>query len=154
MPLATDASFVCRRCGDLKTREEASSRNSKRGYNYYCKKCHSQKNTEYARAHREQLTNYQRAYREKNRDRVRAYYLRHRLKRFGITAEQYAVFLEKQEFACAICRMKFEKALCVDHDHASGRVRGLLCSQCNLVVGNSKEDRRVLLSAINYIARS
>jgi hypothetical protein len=52
---------------------------------------------------------------------------------YGLTPEAYDSLLEKQGGKCAICKQ--EKPLCVDHCHATGRVRGLLCRACNFAVG-------------------
>lgn len=53
---------------------------------------------------------------------------------YGITIEQYEEKLKEQNFACAICRRDqslFKKRLHVDHNHETGKVRGLLCMDCN-----------------------
>jgi hypothetical protein len=52
-------------------------------------------------------------------------------KTYGITAEEYATILAAQRGACAICKQKRSYRLNVDHSHADGRVRGLLCRLCN-----------------------
>lgn len=66
---------------------------------------------------------------------------RYLFKRYGITREQYAEMLEAQDFRCAICKgscldenERFH-ALQVDHDHTTGKVRGLLCRFCNSKLG-------------------
>lgn len=70
------------------------------------------------------------------------HYRRRIEKLYGLSLEQYAVLLEKQGNACAICRRRFTKekrrAACVDHDHETGRVRGLLCTACNFALGQAK----------------
>lgn len=63
----------------------------------------------------------------------RAYELR---RDFGITVEQYAEMLASQDGVCAICQKPPTRVpLAVDHDHQTGRVRGLLCTACNLGLG-------------------
>jgi hypothetical protein len=53
-------------------------------------------------------------------------------RRYGITPEQYQKMLDRQGGICAICgRPPKTLRLSVDHDHRTGRVRGLLCYQCN-----------------------
>jgi hypothetical protein len=69
---------------------------------------------------------------------------------YGITLTQYETLLEKQGGGCAICGRK-EKCLCVDHDHATGRVRGLLCGSCNNGLGRFKDDPKRLRRAANYL---
>ena len=79
---------------------------------------------------------------------------------FGIGLAEYAAMVASQGNKCAICdhpetqtRNGKAKALAVDHDHATGKIRGLLCSDCNQAIGKLKEDRDVLLSAIRYLDR-
>jgi len=64
-------------------------------------------------------------------------------RRYGITPEQYDLMLERQGGGCAICGRlpKPGRRLAVDHDHATKRVRGLLCFQCNKyrVAKNTKQ---------------
>ena len=81
-------------------------------------------------------------------------------KNFGITLDQYNVLLESQNYVCKICG-KPEQDVCnkkgavrnlaVDHDHATGRVRGLLCRGCNQGLGNFKENLTSLQNAISYL---
>jgi len=62
--------------------------------------------------------------------------------------------LEEQEHKCAICLtsdVDLEKLLAVDHCHTTGKVRGLLCSNCNLALGNFKDNITNLEQAIKYL---
>jgi len=76
---------------------------------------------------------------------------------YGITLAQYDEMLNAQGGVCAICKdecnRKTTKRLCVDHDHFSGVVRGLLCFQCNVGIGKFKDKPATLLSAISYLER-
>jgi hypothetical protein len=59
-----------------------------------------------------------------------------------------------QRGRCATCSSALaQQNLAVDHDHITGRVRGLLCSRCNLAIGSLKDDPKVIRSAIRYLAR-
>lgn len=53
------------------------------------------------------------------------------LKAYGLEWERYEQMLLEQDNACLICRRPFEKTPHVDHDHTTGKVRGLLCYSCN-----------------------
>lgn len=75
------------------------------------------------------------------------------LRRFRITPAQYAERLQGQGGACAICGIhpKEGEKLHVDHDAESGFVRGLLCSACNLGIGQLRHDVPILSAAISYL---
>jgi CRISPR/Cas system-associated protein Cas10 (large subunit of type III CRISPR-Cas system) len=77
------------------------------------------------------------------------------LRTYGISLAEYEALFEAQGNVCAICRetcnRKTTTRLCVDHDHATGMVRGLLCFQCNVGLGKFKEDVQRLKSAIEYL---
>lgn len=71
---------------------------------------------------------------------------------YGLSEQEYMALIEKQANRCAICGSKDEgKVLCVDHDHNTGKVRGLLCHNCNVGLGNFKDNSEVLASAIGYL---
>jgi hypothetical protein len=78
--------------------------------------------------------------------------------RFGVTVEVYNEMLERQGHVCAICRNPethtlkgVVRALAVDHCHETGRVRGLLCSLCNTMLGMADDDPQRLRAAIDYL---
>jgi hypothetical protein len=71
---------------------------------------------------------------------------------YGITLNDFNRLYKKQEGKCTICD-KYNKKLCVDHNHQTGNVRELLCGSCNKLLGFAKEDINILLGAINYIKR-
>lgn len=75
---------------------------------------------------------------------------KHRLKRFGLTPACYNKMLEEQAGLCAICKQVESakcngrvKALAVDHNHITGKVRGLLCMRCNTDVGKVENLSRI-----------
>lgn len=80
---------------------------------------------------------------------------RSRLARYGITPEIYDDLLVKQDGVCAICRKTCSSGmrLAVDHEHGSGKVRGLLCGQCNTGLGKFRDSVEVLTRASEYIQR-
>lgn len=69
---------------------------------------------------------------------------------YGISPEHYHTLYEKQEGLCAICGC-FRHVLNIDHCHTEGHVRGLLCTQCNLGLGNFKDNKYALQKAIEYL---
>jgi len=80
-------------------------------------------------------------------------------KRHGITKEQWMSMYNEQEKVCAICKMtQAERGyngrdLCVDHNHRSGVVRGLLCNGCNRGLGFFEDSAGLLREAANYLER-
>jgi hypothetical protein len=80
-------------------------------------------------------------------------------KKFGLTLADYGRMVIAQGNKCAICKCEETqkgrgggiKALAVDHDHVTGKVRGLLCAHCNASMGMLKENRDTLLSMIRYL---
>jgi hypothetical protein len=102
-----------------------------------------------------------RRYREK--DKVKFAKLRriYSLKsRYGITANEFAVMWEAQRGRCPICGQPFRTewpsrkydSACIDHDHETGIIRGLLCRRCNLAIGLCNDDPETLLAASAYVA--
>ena len=73
---------------------------------------------------------------------------------FGITLSEYNRMFNEQNGQCAICEIhqsNLEKALAVDHDHVTGKIRGLLCSKCNLLLGQFKDRADILWKSALYI---
>ena len=74
--------------------------------------------------------------------------------KYGITEEDYDNFYVEQNGCCAICnkhQSKINRRLSVDHNHKTGKVRGLLCDNCNCGIGNLKDKVSNLESAIIYL---
>lgn len=89
-------------------------------------------------------------------------YKKHRGKRlssklkqsYGITLEQYQVLFDHQKGQCAVCGISKtygNRALSVDHNHQTGKIRGLLCGACNSALGYINESETIALSLIEYI---
>lgn len=79
-----------------------------------------------------------REYRTKHRERSKANEAAsHRRRQYGLSPETFEALMAEHEGRCAICARDFTEKLrpCVDHDHATGVVRGLLCRHCNLGLG-------------------
>lgn len=81
---------------------------------------------------------------------------------YGLTLAQYDAMLAEQGSVCAICNQpeftpkangKGIRPLGVDHDHATGAIRGLLCATCNNGLGCFKDDPKKLQAALSYLAK-
>ena len=82
--------------------------------------------------------------------------------RYGITLSDAERIRNRQDGQCAICGVALPEILeyklvaagmAVDHCHSSGMVRGLLCRNCNLLLGHAKDCTKILGNAINYLLR-
>jgi hypothetical protein len=89
-----------------------------------------------------------RRYRRKTRrkDTLKYYY--------GISPNDYDRLFARQRGSCAICRERPAKTLCIDHCHATGKVRGLLCRRCNLGLGHLDDSPSLVSAALAYLAGS
>ena len=126
--------IICNKCEVVKEFSEFSKDTSNtRGYQTFCKTCQA----EYKRNNRDK---------RRNSDYVRMY---------GITLSEYNKMLKEQSLACKICGILASKAthskLFVDHCHATGAVRGLLCNTCNTALGLLKDSPELCREAANYL---
>lgn len=73
-------------------------------------------------------------------------------KKYGLSIDAYTALLVKQGGVCAICRKPPGlKEFCVDHDHVTGKVRGLLHEKCNFLLGNAEDSVERLEAAAEYL---
>jgi hypothetical protein len=122
----------CASCAEIKPFEEfGRNRADPSGRTTYCKPCHN-------RVMAENKT--------KNHGSVRGYQLK---RRYGLTEAEVEAFGERQGGLCTICL--YRRPLHVDHDHASGDYRGLLCFRCNGGLGQFKDDTAVIRRAVDYL---
>ena len=90
--------------------------------------------------------NRNKTYEEQRVSRIRAY---------GIDVEDYDRMLFEQDGVCYICKeAPAKRALDIDHDHKTGKVRGLLCSTHNRALGLMGDDIILLLRATEYLVKS
>ncbi len=76
-------------------------------------------------------------------------------KKYGITLQDWEAMFDAQHGRCAICVIPLGGIkVCVDHDHDTGKVRGLLCNRCNQGLGYFSDDTSVLEGAISYLEAS
>ena len=131
-------------------------------------------NKEWKKLNKEHVYNYDKQYKEKNRKKInnngnisaknrrlrnpnktREKYKRAWLKnRYGITLETYNEILKTQNYLCGICNLhesNFKRSLAVDHCHITGKVRGLLCGNCNKGLGLLKDSPKIIKSCIKYL---
>jgi hypothetical protein len=73
---------------------------------------------------------------------------------YGISVEDYANLLARQFGVCAICLRQPAKRLCVDHCHATRKIRGLLCRACNAALGFLRDDENAVMAAAAYLRKT
>lgn len=132
----------------------AKNRTSPDGYQNHCRECakpYAIRSNAKLRADTERYIRHQVAGRPAQR---RGYLLRE----FGITPEDFANILRLQGGKCAICKTtdppkckRSGEGWHIDHDHATGKIRGVLCHHCNVLLGSAKDDQITLLRAVHYL---
>lgn len=85
-----------------------------------------------------------------NREKVAALL---RFKKYGVSPEEYIRLNRSQENRCAICQKPFVKTPLIDHCHATGKVRGLLCRSCNTILGAWQDSIEIFQRAISYLSK-
>lgn len=134
--LIDNGKFTCKRCGTEKTVKEMRP-----DYRYLCLACFSKLGNDWQRRNPALSARHKRNC--------------HLIKKFGITLEESDRILAMQGGVCAICHIPFSDprgySPHVDHDHSTGKVRGLLCVLCNGGLGGFKDNIDGLYSAIEYL---
>lgn len=125
----------------------------KSGYSPVCKECKTQNNKKWAKNNPEKVTLVKDKWLSNNKEYRQIISLRSHLKRkYGLTIEQYEFLVEKQNGVCAICKKEDTIGrLSVDHCHKTGKIRGLLCRNCNSMLGLAKESSILLRAGIDYL---
>lgn len=109
------------------------------------------KQKNYYKNNKNKVKNYIKTYNKAHSDAYRERILK---SRFGITLDDYVKMFNEQKGKCHICKIhqsKLTKILHVDHNHATNKIRGLLCAHCNLAIGMFKDDKKLLSNAIKYL---
>lgn len=131
--LLNNGKKYCPSCKKIKNVDEFSTMKVRNGIASHCKECNRQKLQDYYNTEKGKEANKNRY--EKNKIRLKNNKL---IRDYGITYDEYVEMLNQQNGICIICGKTEEdngKMLAVDHDHKTNKVRELLCSSCNLVIG-------------------
>lgn len=160
---------TCSKCGTEQPRARFQShKTTADGLRPECKTCGAAYSRAYRMAHPEQTETTAKAYRARNRparnaysrawakahpERMKQIQRRNSLKSvYGIDERDYDAMLLAQGGLCGLCRNPpGKRRLAVDHDHASGKIRALLCDRCNTALGNMRDDPALLRAAADYI---
>jgi hypothetical protein len=149
----------CKKCNSLKPIEDFNkNKKQEDGLDKMCKSCSRLESKKYYEKNREKELTRLKIYRENNKEIVKKRMLKHNLKNnnINISIEEYYEIFSKHNGKCDICKRpqsELKKTFAVDHDHITGEIRGLLCSNCNLGLGNFKDDINILTNAIKYLKK-
>jgi hypothetical protein len=152
--------LTCKTCAEEKPEDQFNRDRSKKiGRRGHCKVCENKKirsrraedPEEIKQARRDQSKKFRQEQPEKARAIQRNSYLKWQ---YGMTSAEYDVKLASQGGGCYICEKTPQEEgqmLAVDHDHGTGKIRGILCQRCNTTLGRFQEDPKLLRKVANYI---
>ena len=144
----TDDKKRCSRCDTEKDitefaaypPESKSYKRFKNGIKPWCKECYKVYAREYGREMRPHKGRWD-----------------HYKRKYDLTKDEVIGMMEERNGKCDICNKPTEHSsgiLCVDHCHTTGKVRGMLCFNCNTMLGNAGDNISILLNGINYLERN
>jgi hypothetical protein len=145
---------ICSKCGLEK--ELTSFYNAKRGVfgkTAACKFCTDISTKSWTLKNKERHNNYNKKYRTKNKEKIKFFNIKFKYK---ISEEEYNALFEQQDGRCLGCnehQSNLNKPLYIDHCHITKKVRGLLCHNCNTVLGFSKDNPEILQRLISYLKK-
>jgi len=120
---------------------------------------HRERVRQWQLAHPDKVKEYNKVGNERNKEKIKLwrqnrpeYDKMRRYAKYGISLDEFTIMVNKQGGKCAICENSCEN-LTVDHDHATGQVRDLLCGNCNSGLGMFKDDKKRLASAMLYLEK-
>mgnify|MGYP006784045891 CR=1 FL=1 len=151
--------LFCAACRETKDKSEFyNSKSSKTGKQSRCIQCQAKSSEILSKdgqvAYKSSMSKLRSENPAEYTRRVRGYNLK---ASHGIKQDDYEAMASKQGHACAICRSKEPGGpgdrFHVDHNHATGKIRGLLCAKCNTAIGLLKEDAIVIQRALNYLKK-
>lgn len=150
---------VCKKCLIDKPLEEYYKASKAKDKHFYvCKECDSKRTRQYKIDNREKGVLYSQNYRKKYGEKYKDYNINcHYKSKYNITLEDYNTILALQDGKCAICGTTKSTGISerfhVDHCHTTGKVRGLLCHDCNTGIGKLKDDIKLLTKALEYLEK-
>jgi hypothetical protein len=133
---------LCSRCHRLMPKAEFHGHKGTRDLlSSHCKDCGKEATRVSYQKHKEKRQKEGRDYYNNLNPERKAEYKRNRaVLPHGISQDQYCVMLDSQDYGCALCGTltpggRSDKYFCIDHDHETGEIRGLLCNACNIALG-------------------
>ena len=121
-----------------------------------CKTCHNASSLEYSRKKPDKARERREKWKNDNPERHFSAQRKYLLKQYNLTVEEYVDMLEERHQVCQVCgrQERTVRSLPVDHCHQTGVVRGLLCSDCNKMLGMANDDPAILRKLVEYLENS
>jgi len=145
---------TCNRCLKEKSKTDFfKDKQTSDGLYSICKACKKEATYEWRAKNKDKYNAGAKKWRDNNKDKE---YGHEAKRRYGVSLEEYNNMLKAQDFKCAICgKVHNDKVkrgrLYIDHDHQTNKVRKLLCSGCNSMLGYAKDSIETLEKAIAYL---
>jgi hypothetical protein len=142
---------------DIRPIDEPEVRRAKRAKRQreYYRRVIKNKTGDDLKTHKNLTKKHHTSWKKKNKERYKVWQRNwHIKKKYGITREQFDDMLRRQGFACAICgsgHTGSKNDWHIDHCHATGKIRGLLCNGCNTGLGGFRDNAKIMKSAIKYL---
>lgn len=111
----------------------------------------------YTIKNRDKINEYKKNWSKLNKEDRKNHIRKSQLKKdFNLSIDGYNILLQKQNGVCAICLLKCStgRNLCVDHDHVTKEVRGLLCFKCNTTIGRFNDNKEIIMRAFDYLNKT
>lgn len=130
---------ICKKCGSTDKYKDR-----------HCRPCKIAANKKSRPATKSARSAYMKTYNAQNRDGIRDAKLK---RKYGISLSEYQIILERQGNKCYIC-WATDRPFNIDHDHKTGKVRGVLCAPCNKAIGLLQDNPCFLSRAAAYVELS
>ena len=140
--MKTRTCYKCKRELPLTRKYFYTSRRNVSGLQYICIECEKERVKEY---------------RIKNKDKIKVDQREYHLKKCGLSVEEYNKLFDEQKGRCKICgrhQNEFKNRLHIDHDHETGKIRSLLCGNCNRTLGYFGENPLIFIKMAKYVIKS
>jgi hypothetical protein len=147
---------TCTSCNETKSLQDYYFESNKKGGKRpraICKLCHSEYNKNWEKNNKDKAAAKTKRYRHKYPEKTRAVALK---RYFDMTLEELNQIEKEQNTSCMICKIHQDdlgESLCVDHDHETKDVRGILCRRCNLALGQFRDNVELLENAVKYLKK-
>ena len=153
-----EALKTCTGCGEPKPLHDFYKEKSRKSVKSHCKgrsiakpKAWGKANVEKRRASRMDQ------YHKRKLDTPGFLRQRHLMSSYGMSVEEWDTLFEKQGKACRVCKSTSPRTKNAvwhtDHKHETGKVRGILCSHCNTMLGMAHEDPAIMLAGVDYLKK-